>query len=301
MPGPTDRVLKEMHAFMDLHQDEINSQEDMEKLLHEFMNEYNSRDKTPKSFATSETADDYFEAACNAATKKEAQKCLKKALELDPNHTDALHMSLDLKYEDKPDTKLVKYKELLEKEDKRLHEQGVVGEEDIGEYWLIFGTRPYMRLYNDYLQLLCELGKFSLAADVCRDMLRLNSGDNLGARHTYMHVLALLERLEEAEDFMETVEHDESMLTMPMAVLYYKIGDMNQAKVFLKRTAAVNRDLMKFLRAIRNDTLERYLDKMEDYGYKPFSIEELIVEMMDYRYLFLTVPGFYDWAYSVLK
>lgn len=79
------------------------------------------------------------------------------------------------------------------REARRLLEQGVqAGEralgaaafqEDVGHFWGIVETRPYMRARQGLAEVLWHLGERAAAIDHLQDMLRLNPGDNQGLRY----------------------------------------------------------------------------------------------------------------------
>ncbi|MFR7743354.1 MAG: hypothetical protein ACLU3I_08735 [Acutalibacteraceae bacterium] len=56
----------------------------------------------------------------------------------------------------------------------------------------------------------------------------------------------------------------------------------------------------KFLRAAAHDELDDYIDELNPYGYQPFTMEELLDELMRSSYLFDSVPYFFAWASKVL-
>jgi tetratricopeptide (TPR) repeat protein len=78
-------------------------------------------------------------------------------------------------------------------EARRLLEQGVqAGEralgaeafqEDVGHFWGIVETRPYMRARHGLAEVLWHLGEREAAIRHLQDMLRLNPGDNQGLRY----------------------------------------------------------------------------------------------------------------------
>ena len=96
-------------------------------------------------------------------------------------------------------------------EARRLYEQGVqAGEralgpatftEDVGHFWGIVETRPYMRARQGLAEVLWHLKERETAIAHLQDMLRLNPGDNQGLRYTLASWLltvgddAALERL----------------------------------------------------------------------------------------------------------
>ena len=78
-------------------------------------------------------------------------------------------------------------------EARRLYEQGVqAGEralgaetfaEDVGEFWGLIETRPYMRARQGLAEVLWRLDERDAAIGHARELLRLNPGDNQGIRY----------------------------------------------------------------------------------------------------------------------
>ena len=46
--------------------------------------------------------------------------------------------------------------------------------------------------------------------------------------------------------------------------------------------------------------MDDYIDELNPYGYQPFTMEELLDELMKSSYLFDSVPYFFAWASKVL-
>ena len=55
-------------------------------------------------------------------------------------------------------------------------------------------------------------------------------------------------------------------------------------------------DLSVKAKDFTNDTLKDYLSNMNPYGYKPFTIEEFIVECEENYFLFTSMPEYFVWA-----
>ena len=90
-------------------------------------------------------------------------------------------------------------------------------------------------------------------------------------------------------------------MLLPLAVLYYKLNQFDKAEDYIKRLSAANKDAKKFLRAAAQDRLEDYFDQLNPFGYQPFTMEELLEELMKSSYLFDSVPYFFTWASSRLR
>src|SRR5262249_38122431 len=66
---------------------------------------------------------------------------------------------------------------------------GAAFEEDVGHFWGIIETRPYMRAREGLAMCLWQLGEHQQAIEHYTDMLRLNPGDNQGIRYVLANCL----------------------------------------------------------------------------------------------------------------
>jgi len=72
--------------------------------------------------------------------------------------------------------------------------------EDVGDFWLIFETRPYMRARAALAATLWRLGRREEAVEHQRELLRLNPRDNQGLRYWQANWLLALESYDELEE-----------------------------------------------------------------------------------------------------
>ena len=139
------------------------------------------------------------------------------------------------------------------------------------------------------------------AIDEGQRLLALCENDNLGVRYQLMHLYAYMEdELHALALHKQFDSYEETQMLLPLAVLYYKLNQFDKAEDYIKRLAKVNKDTKKFLRAAARDQLYDYMDEMSPYGYQPFTMEELLDELMKSSYLFDSVPYFFAWASKVL-
>lgn len=237
---------------------------------------------------------DYLDMAEEASSKKKALEYINKALEIEPGNLDALIMQADISAGTPEDIEKA-YLGLIKKEEKRLKSEGYFDEGDVGSFWLMLETRPYMRLLQRTAQLYRDCGRMRMAAEVCVKMLELCTGDNLGMRYELMHIYAFLEDEAAAEALYKKYPHEGTQFLLPMAILYYKLGNVKKAEKYFSELCADNKDTYKFFHAaVKGKQLEE-LSEM-GIGYRPGTIEELIVDFQDNGFLYISVPGFFPWA-----
>ena len=134
---------------------------------------------------------------------EERVKLAKQAIDLSPDCADAYVLL----------AKLTKSR----KEALDLFEKGVAAgeralgpkafQEDVGHFWSLLETRPYMRAREGLARKLWTMGRRDEAIKHLQDMLRLNPGDNQGVRYTLAGWLLAEGRDEELADLLK--EYDE--------------------------------------------------------------------------------------------
>jgi tetratricopeptide (TPR) repeat protein len=103
-------------------------------------------------------------------------------------------------------------------EARELLEQGVAAgeralgpepfEEDVGHFWGLLETRPYMRARAALAETLWALDRREEAVEQHRDMLRLNPNDNQGLRDRQAEWLLWLERYDELDALFAAYDED---------------------------------------------------------------------------------------------
>lgn len=290
MSEPTEKLFKQFESFLQENNDiTINDEESLNNALKTFMSNYQSNQDDV------ETAYDYLELAESATTKKEALKYAKKAAELEPDNLDVASMLIELTCTSSE--KLTeKYKNLIAEAEVKLKEQGYFEDYNIGEFWLILETRPYMRLLEKYASHFVQCGQMRLAIAEYEKMLKLCTNDNIGVRYTLMHLYTFLEDEQSALELFEKYPEEGTQFLLPLSILYYKLGDLRKSHQYLKKLITVNKDTYKFFDSFTNDTLKDYLSNMTPYGYRPFTIEEFIIECEENYFLLSSMPEYFVWA-----
>lgn len=260
-----------------------------------FMNDPHSLEHLKKN--DHQKAADYLRLSDSASTKKDALEYANKALSLEPNNIDA-QVSAALYSSASLEEAIPKLKRLRDLHTESMKEDGYFEPDKIGHFWEIVPTRPYMRLLEEYSGVLYDCGRLKDAAEILREMLRLCESDNLGARHTLMYIYAFSGDKENARELAKRFPNDNTVKRfLPLSILYYKLGDLRKSADYLQKLRKVNIDTIIFFCEIRNDRLYQYYDPADEHGYSIGTIGEFIEEAELHKYLFASIPDYFDWAY----
>ena len=301
MSKETEKIFKELHERMANENAEDMSEEDVDRLLQELIQKHNETGRVELTEDTAETSDDFLDLAQETENEVLALKYAKKALKLDPDNLDAELMIADLKAKDPLDY-LDRLKKVVSHGTKIMKAQGYDTDEYIGDYWGFIETRPYMRAKLHYINMLKSSGMIGRAIEECEDVLRLNENDNMGVRYILMHLYAFMEDEKKALALYKKYgEYHESQILLPLSILYFKRGNTRKAVSYLEMLDKANKDTKLFFKSIVNDELEKYIDEMENFGYRPGSIEDLIVGFMENSFLYDQIPLYLFWAAEQLK
>ncbi|MCM1333986.1 MAG: hypothetical protein NC084_07330 [Bacteroides sp.] len=301
MSKQTEKVFKDLNDFLDANGGSVNKTVDeLKELINEFMTQYKPSDRRVTE-ANAETSDDFLELAESAFSQKQALKYAKKALELDPDNLSASVMVAEAS-STTPEKLIEKYESLIKSAEKKLEANGYFSDENIGEFWMILETRPYMRLLDSYSDALIQCGRMRKAIAGYEKMLKLCKSDNLGARYRLMHLFAFFEDEKAALDLLAKYpEEESSSFLLPLSMLYYKLDDLREATGYLRRLSEVNKDTVKFLNDAINDDLDKYYENTDPRGYHPSSIEEFLTQTEENTFLFVQTPSYFSWALRKLK
>ena len=250
-----------------------------------------------------EDMDEDLQRAYDAESKAETLKYAKRSLKNNPRNVEAETLIAQCQAKSEDDLQK-KYLKILEKEEKTLKNDGIWEDESIGDFWLIAETRPYMRLYNSYVDSLIVTRKFRKAAAESEKMLQLCENDNLGIRYRLMHIYAYLEEETAAQRLYRQYEEENcTMFLLPLAVLYYKLDDLKTAAGYLKQLFQVNPECKLFLRfrMWSRKRLKRSLTRLwtslrRPEGTSREAWEEFSVITQEEQYLYESEASFWIWA-----
>jgi tetratricopeptide (TPR) repeat protein len=124
-----------------------------------------------------------------------------------------------------PDRALELYRKGLAAGERALGKEAF--ERDVGHFWGMLETRPYMRARAGLAQSLWERGRYDEAITHWRDMLRLNPGDNQGIRYILASRLLYLDRDAETAAVLRQYPEATANLTWIEALLLFRAGGDN--------------------------------------------------------------------------
>lgn len=289
MTRETERVIRELQKFME--NNTFENDEDAEQAFMQYINRPDA-----DRFKAEPDAYDYLEKAQTAASPASAVKFAKKALELDPTLIEAELLIAIHQAKDSAQMQSA-LEGLLKKEEARLAKENITEEQCAGEYYLIFETRPYLRLYQMYIETLITQGKIRKAVEACSKVLMLNDNDNLGVRYTLMAVYAMLEERTLAEALYQKYPEEGSSMLLPMLALYYKLDDTEAATDCLKRLCANNKSVKQAVKILRKGDEVQMMEILGSPYYSPFSKEELVIAYCDNILLYMPIgDDFLKWV-----
>ena len=277
MNNKINNMLKEF-----LENNDSLSEEQLNKDLQEFMMKYNTGEIEYEDTILDE-AYELLEKAERTKSKKQAIKLAKEAYELCPDCFDALLFQVNLEEDSLKREELLN--EGLEFEMDRLEDEKYFSNDNIGCFYGIFETRPYIRgLYMKASCLLAD-GKVKQARDVCMEILRLNESDNTGARYLLMAIYAYLEEEKELLNLYKKYSEENLEMLFPLFALYYKLGKYDKAKDYLKRINKANPNFIKFFKG----TLDEGGYTIDGY-YSRGDASEMFMYFNRYTFLIMSLP-----------
>jgi tetratricopeptide (TPR) repeat protein len=167
-------------------------------------------------------------------------------------------------------------------------------EEDVGHFWDLLETRPYMRARAALAETLWALDRREEAVEHQRDLLRLNPNDNQGLRYRQTEWLLWLECYDELDELFAAYDEDAAAAfayTRALAA-FRREGDSAEARRLLEEARELNPHVRAYLSGSK-----RLPKRLPDYvGFGDDS------EAVDYAAgaaaLWTSVPGALAWLNS---
>ena len=282
MDNKMNNMLKEF-----LENTDAKNEEELNEALGKFIEQYNEGEIEYENTPLDD-AFELLEEAENAKTIKEAKRLAKKAFATSNACFDAKLFLADLEENSLKSNKILN--EGIEFEKKRLEQEGYFDKENIGSFYGIFETRPYIRGLYTKAHNLSNQGKYKKAIDVCKEILRLNENDNTGARYLLMALYAVIEDEKDMLDLYKKYKQNSVEMLFPLFVLYYKKEDDSKAKEYLDMINKANKHFIKFFKG----TIKLEEDSMPGY-YSIGNASEVVMYMREYFFLVITLSYIKDY------
>jgi tetratricopeptide (TPR) repeat protein len=164
-------------------------------------------------------------------------------------------------------------------------------ENDVGHFWGLLETRPYMRALWGRARCSWELGQRQDAVAHAQELLRLNPNDNQAVRHVLAAWLLELDRVDEVKTLLNQYEED-GFVSFPYAralLAFREKGDTPKARALLAEALSINPHVPGFLLGHK---------KMppvtpDDHGFG--DEQEAIAFCADYASAWTRTPGAIEW------
>lgn len=277
MDNKFNNMINEFLANIDTKdEDELNEK------LQEFIKKYNAGEIEYENTILDD-AYELLEKAKDAKSKTQAIKYAKEAYDTCPDCFDAILFQVHL--EDNPLKRWKLLEEGLEFEKDRLEDEGYFKKDNIGHFYGIFETRPYVRgLYAKADYLILD-GKVKQARDICKEILRLNQNDNMGSRYLLMAIYAYFEEENDMLKLYKKYPEEALEMLFPLFILYYKLGNDKKAEEYLNRINKANPHFIKFFKGTMKENA--------DIPYRHYAkgdSSEVIMYFREYDFLVETIP-----------
>jgi len=226
--------------------------------------------------------------AWEAPTKKRRVALARKALKISPDCADA-YLLLAETEATSADEVINFYRKGVEAGERAIGKKAF--KNDVGHFWGILETRPYMRARAGLAECLREMGKTEEAVDHYWDMLRLNPNDNQGVRDLLMPCLIELGRDQDAEKLFKQYRNDGMAVWLYSRVLldFRKHGDSAVSCKSLKTALKENRHVPDYL--LGRKKLPRYLPDYYGFGDE----NEAVFYAYGSREAWKATPGALEW------
>ena len=168
--------------------------------------------------------------------------------------------------------------------------------DDVGHFWGILDTRPYMRARSALADCLWECGERAAAIDHLLDMLRLNPNDNQGVRYLLTSWLLSVRDHDATEELLRIYKNDYSAnWSYSETLLAFRKGDELGSRRYLANAWQFNPHVPALL--IGAVAMPR---QTPDY-YSPGSPDEAILYVQDNRDNWASTEGALPWLAEAIQ
>jgi tetratricopeptide (TPR) repeat protein len=232
--------------------------------------------------------------AWEAPTRQRAAALAEKALTISADCADAYNLLAEEKAESLEDA-IDLYRKGIEAGERALGKKAF--KEDVGYFWGLLETRPYMRARAGLAQSLWEDGQREEAVAHYWELLRLNPNDNQGIRDLLMPCLIELDRDKDAEKLFRQFEEDGMAVWMYSRALldFRKHGESANADMSLKAALDENKHVPSYL--LGRKKMPRALPGHYSFG----DDSEAVLYAHGNRAAWKATPGALEWLTAIAK
>lgn len=192
-------------------------------------------------------------------------------------------------------------------EAREYYEQGVAAgeaaigpeafENDVGYFWAILETRPYMRARTGLAHILWQLGQRATAVSHMQDMLRLNPNDNQGLRYILSSWLLSTGEHKVLQELLDAYEGDSfaGWSHAKALLLFREEGDTDAATNAVIAAWVGNTHVADLLTGAKSMP-----KRLPDF-YAPGSKEEAILYVHENRENWAATPGALNWLADIAE
>ncbi|MGV3484973.1 MAG: tetratricopeptide repeat protein [Planctomycetaceae bacterium] len=236
----TERLQKLMHAEIAAHPgldlDGMNAVI-RSKFVGTSIDDYDLPSDTP--YARADNL--YYEALDNHGRRR--IQLARQAVAESPQHIDAQILLAEATYD--PEQRIAAFKQAGDAW--RTWNQGLL-KEQVGHFWDILETRPYIRALAGLAEAYERTGRRAEAIEQMREILRLNKNDNLGIRYRIVPLLLTVGRAEEARRVLSKCpEETGTWLYLNALTLFKQHGSSREAEDALRDALRFNPHVIHFL------------------------------------------------------
>lgn len=232
--------------------------------------------------------------AWEARTRQRAISLAKKALKISPDCADA-YSFLAEEAAKSIEEALGLYAKAVDAGERVIGKRAF--KEDVGYFWGLLETRPYMRARASLAQCLWEVGRCDEAVAHFQDLLRLNPNDNQGIRDLLMPRLIELGRDKEAENLFSKYKND-GMATWKYsrALLDFREhGDSPSANASLQSALVENKHVPSYL--LGHKKMPPHLP--DHYGFG--DVNEAVIYVYENKAAWQATQNAIEWLSAKLK
>jgi tetratricopeptide (TPR) repeat protein len=268
----------------------IPSPESMEGMLSDFFGDGGRRSEP----SAVDQAQRIMYDAWEATTRQQRVALAKKALKLSSDCADA-YVLLAEEMAKSLDEAIDLYQKGMEAGERALGKRAF--KEDVGHFWGLLETRPYMRARAGLAQSLWDAGEREQAVEHYWDMLRLNPNDNQGIRDVLMPCLIELGCDGKAEKLFKQYKEDSMAVWMYSRALldFRKEGDSPVAGTSLKAALEENKHVRAYL--LGRKKMPRHLPDYYGFGDE----NEAVTYVFGNKSAWEATPGALEWLAAKVK